>query len=412
MKYFTKRLKVDAKQFTADPVVQFEIEKWCNGSIKGLALEASERVIDIYHQEVDARGKVGDWVVIDSNGAIHFMSEDTFNATYEPALSSNGIRAMEFTADPDEQNAVAAWCQGKIRYHLANPADREICFQIGANTKVAKVGSWIVNDDQLGFRILSKSDIDRRLYSNYTQESPTLTNAIMCAEVPTDKAEQLKIADWCKGVVRYGQDGNLANHHNREIRLLDNNGRMQAAKVSDWIVKDSKIGFHVMSKEAFALAQQQKTNLLNDTSEVKIMQVIADPVELEKIAQWCTGVLKYDLKHLSDLSYCTIQFLTYEGRKSANVGDWIVKQDNGQFYTCGPYGLSDSQPQITIDRANKNSVPLNVHADTISLRDEFAMESINHAFNDITDNAPFSRIAECAKYAYVIADAMMKAREV
>lgn len=77
--------------------------------------------------------------------------------------------------------------------------------------------------------------------------------------------------------------------------------------------------------------------------EIKIAR--KKPVEIEfmqfnnadnayDISQWAVGKIKYKVSHKFDIGYMYVE--TLEGTMTANLGDYIVKGVNGEFYPVKP----------------------------------------------------------------------------
>lgn len=72
MIYITISTKIQAFKLTKENIAQ--LEKFCNGSIKGLGLPISQRRIDFYNKEIDAevQANMGDWII--QHPTLGFMS--------------------------------------------------------------------------------------------------------------------------------------------------------------------------------------------------------------------------------------------------------------------------------------------------------------------------------------------------
>ena len=62
---------------------------------------------------------------------------------------------------------------------------------------------------------------------------------------------------------------------------------------------------------------------------VEAMRLVSPNWELIRL--WCGGVIA-----VSGKRYVGITINTLEGNMFANVGDWIIKGVNGEFYPCKP----------------------------------------------------------------------------
>jgi len=94
--YFRKKpVVVQARRFTladAEAVTSYgrggaaetPIEAWCHGSIKGVALPAADRELEINTLEGDMRARVGDWVICGTKGEFYPCKPDIFAENYEP----------------------------------------------------------------------------------------------------------------------------------------------------------------------------------------------------------------------------------------------------------------------------------------------------------------------------------------
>lgn len=49
------------------------------------------------------------------------------------------------------------------------------------------------------------------------------------------------------------------------------------------------------------------------------------------VAEWCNGMVLMDGR-----SYSVLIIMTLEGKMKAQIGDWIIKGVNGEFYPCKP----------------------------------------------------------------------------
>ena len=77
-----KVMTLEAFQLREDNIEQ--LEKWCNGSIKGTKLHVSERCIDIQTDSGEQRAEMGDWII---KGPSDFYPcrPDVFEVLYETA---------------------------------------------------------------------------------------------------------------------------------------------------------------------------------------------------------------------------------------------------------------------------------------------------------------------------------------
>lgn len=85
MKFRRIPVVIEARQFDVEAAEQMrDIEQWCGGSVKGTALDPSERVIHIQTLEGEMEGHIGDWIVCGIKGEFYPCKPDIFAATYEP----------------------------------------------------------------------------------------------------------------------------------------------------------------------------------------------------------------------------------------------------------------------------------------------------------------------------------------
>ena len=82
MKFRKKPVVIEAHQLTVFNLEQ--LERWCNGSIKGLRLPAKERVIAIQTLEGEMVANVGDWIIQGVKGEFYPCKPEIFEMTYEP----------------------------------------------------------------------------------------------------------------------------------------------------------------------------------------------------------------------------------------------------------------------------------------------------------------------------------------
>lgn len=80
-KYRKKPVVIEARKLTTSNLEQ--VESWCQGSIRGVNLPPSERVIEIQTLEGDMRASVGDYVIKGVNGEFYPCKPDIFAKTYE-----------------------------------------------------------------------------------------------------------------------------------------------------------------------------------------------------------------------------------------------------------------------------------------------------------------------------------------
>ncbi len=79
--YKKKPIVIEAYLLTVDNL-EF-VERWSGGSIKGISLPRTERVIDIQTLEGEMRANIGDWVIRGIKGEFYPCKPDIFSASYE-----------------------------------------------------------------------------------------------------------------------------------------------------------------------------------------------------------------------------------------------------------------------------------------------------------------------------------------
>jgi hypothetical protein len=57
------------------------------------------------------------------------------------------------------------------------------------------------------------------------------------------------------------------------------------------------------------------------------------PENSQELAEWCGGSVKGTML---DMTERVVSIETLEGEMRANMGDWIIKGVNGEFYPCKP----------------------------------------------------------------------------
>jgi len=82
MKYINKKKVIEAFQLTASNMTF--VENWCRGSIKGILLPVTQRVIDIQTLNGELRVSIGEYVIKDENGEFCTCAPDAFEKTYTP----------------------------------------------------------------------------------------------------------------------------------------------------------------------------------------------------------------------------------------------------------------------------------------------------------------------------------------
>lgn len=84
-KFRKKPVVIEAMQFTEEAAANYKaIEAWCGGSVKGIALPPSERIIHIQTLEGEMTGQINDWIIKGVKGEFYPCKPDIFQATYEP----------------------------------------------------------------------------------------------------------------------------------------------------------------------------------------------------------------------------------------------------------------------------------------------------------------------------------------
>lgn len=82
--YRKKPVEIEARQFGMERLDQQEIlADWCNGKLRGIKLEPTERVIQIQTLEGEIEAKFGDWIIRGVKGEFYPCKPDIFEATYE-----------------------------------------------------------------------------------------------------------------------------------------------------------------------------------------------------------------------------------------------------------------------------------------------------------------------------------------
>ena len=83
-KFRKKPVVIEARQFTLhDADNPAFIENWCGGQVRGMALPAAERIIQISTLEGEMEGTVGDWIIRGVKGEFYPCKPDIFDMTYE-----------------------------------------------------------------------------------------------------------------------------------------------------------------------------------------------------------------------------------------------------------------------------------------------------------------------------------------
>lgn len=67
--------------------------------------------------------------------------------------------------------------------------------------------------------------------------------------------------------------------------------------------------------------------------EVEVMK-FKDIESAEAISEWAKGKVKYNMSNIYNVGYMYIE--TLEGKMRADIGDYIIKGVNGEFYPCKP----------------------------------------------------------------------------
>jgi hypothetical protein len=68
-----------------------------------------------------------------------------------------------------------------------------------------------------------------------------------------------------------------------------------------------------------------------------------EPVDFDYLARWCGG----NLTLCPSGDHQVIEIHTLEGTMTAEVGDWIIKGVQGEFYPCKPDIFDATYEQVT-----------------------------------------------------------------
>lgn len=77
-----KSTTVQAELVTAENIDSVAV--WCNGSVKGVQLDASQRCIDFWSMGVEFRAEVGDYVTMSEQGIFVAKTADQMAIQYNP----------------------------------------------------------------------------------------------------------------------------------------------------------------------------------------------------------------------------------------------------------------------------------------------------------------------------------------
>jgi len=79
--YRKKPSLVEARQVTVGNLES--VEAWCGGSMRGILLPRSQRIIEVNNQGIEQRAEVGDWVVKEANGTLNVYTDEAFRLMHE-----------------------------------------------------------------------------------------------------------------------------------------------------------------------------------------------------------------------------------------------------------------------------------------------------------------------------------------
>jgi len=79
--YRKKPSLVEARQVTGGNLES--VEAWCDGSIHGLLLPRSQRIIEVNNYGIEQRAEIGDWIVKEANGAFNVYTDEEFRLMHE-----------------------------------------------------------------------------------------------------------------------------------------------------------------------------------------------------------------------------------------------------------------------------------------------------------------------------------------